>query len=143
MMKDQYLENAVLTASPAKLVEMLYEKSVELLKEAKELIEKESFLDANEKIKRVQDIVIELNASLDMERGGQIAQSLRSLYLYMYRTLVEANIKKDIKKLDEILGYFEELLEAWRTAMKSANLDRKPQEASVSQCDGVNSCTKR
>jgi len=47
--------------------------------------------------------------------------------LYMYRTLVEANIKKDIKKLDEILGYFEELLEAWRTAMKSANLDRKPQ----------------
>lgn len=111
MMKDQYLENAVLTASPAKLVEMLYEKSVELLKEAKELIEKESFLDANEKIKRVQDIVIELNASLDMERGGQIAQSLRSLYLYMYRTLVEANIKKDIKKLDEILGYFEEL---WR-----------------------------
>jgi len=98
-----------------------------LLKEAKELIEKESFLDANEKIKRVQDIVIELNASLDMERGGQIAQSLRSLYLYMYRTLVEANIKKDIKKLDEILGYFEELLEAWRTAMKSANLDKKPQ----------------
>ncbi|MBC7123457.1 MAG: flagellar protein FliS, partial [Pseudothermotoga sp.] len=40
-MKDQYLENAVLIASPAKLVEMLYEKSVELLKEAKELIEKE------------------------------------------------------------------------------------------------------
>ncbi|KAF2958038.1 flagellar protein FliS [Thermotoga sp. Ku-13t] len=127
MMKDHYLENAVLTASPAKLIEMLYEKSVELLKEAREFIEKEYFLEANERIKRVQDILIELNASLDMEKGGQIAQSLRSLYLYMYRTLVEANIKKDLKKLDEILGYFQELLEAWRAAMKSANVDKKSQ----------------
>lgn len=127
MMKDQYLENAVLTASPAKLVEMLYAKSVELLKEAKELIEKELFLEANEKIKRVQDIVIELNASLDMEKGGQIAQSLRSLYSYIYKTLVEANVKKDVKKIDEVLGYFEELLEAWRAAMKSVRVDNKPQ----------------
>ncbi|MGB9789051.1 flagellar export chaperone FliS [Thermotoga caldifontis] len=127
MMKDHYLENAVLTASPAKLIEMLYERSVELLKEAREFIEKEYFIEANERIKKVQDILIELNASLDMEKGGQIAQSLRSLYLYMYRTLVEANIKKDLKKLDEILGYFEELLEAWRTAMKSTNVDKKSQ----------------
>lgn len=100
---------------------------MELLKEAREFIEKEHFLEANERIKRVQDILIELNASLDMEKGGQIAQSLRSLYLYMYRTLVEANIKKDLKKLDEILAYFQELLEAWRAAMKSANVDKKSQ----------------
>lgn len=124
-MKDFYLENAIMTASPAKLVEMLYEKSVELLKESKELIEKELFLEANDRIKRVQDILMELNASLDMEKGGQIAQSLRSLYLYMYRTLVEGNIKKDIKKIEEILGYFEELLAAWRSAMKSTSVERK------------------
>lgn len=124
-MKDFYLENAIMTASPAKLVEMLYEKSVELLKESKELIEKELFLEANDRIKRVQDILMELNASLDMEKGGQIAQSLRSLYLYMYRTLVEGNIKKDIKKIEEILGYFEELLAAWRSAMKSTGVERK------------------
>ncbi len=124
-MKDFYLENAIMTASPAKLVEMLYEKSIELLKESKELIEKEFFLEANDRIKRVQDILMELNASLDMEKGGQIAQSLRSLYLYMYRTLVEGNIKKDIKKIEEILGYFEELLVAWRSAMKSASVERK------------------
>lgn len=124
-MKDFYLENAIMTASPAKLVEMLYEKSVELLKESKELIEKGLFLEANDRIKRVQDILMELNASLDMEKGGQIAQSLRSLYLYMYRTLVEGNIKKDIKKIEEILGYFEELLAAWRSAMKSTSVERK------------------
>lgn len=124
-MKDFYLENAIMTASPAKLVEMLYEKSVELLKESKELIEKGLFLEANDRIKKVQDILMELNASLDMEKGGQIAQSLRSLYLYMYRTLVEGNIKKDIKKIEEILGYFEELLAAWRSAMKSTSVERK------------------
>ncbi|MCS7174276.1 flagellar export chaperone FliS [Pseudothermotoga sp.] len=126
-MKDFYLENAIMTASPAKLIEMMYERSIELLKEAKELIEKELFLEANDRIKRVQDILMELNASLDMEKGGQIAQSLRSLYLYMYKTLVEGNVKKDIKKIEEILGYFEELLMAWRTAMKSSSVERKPE----------------
>lgn len=120
MMKDYYIENAVKTASPAKLIEMMYEKAIELLKDAKEALNKNDFITTNEKIKRVQDIVTELNISLDIEKGGEIAKGLRSLYSYMYRTLIEATVKKDMKKIDEVLGYFEELLDAWRTAMKSA-----------------------
>ncbi len=119
MMKDYYIENAVKTASPMKLIEMMYEKAIEVLKDAKDALNKNDFITTNEKIKRAQDIVTELNISLDIEKGGEIAKGLRSLYSYMYRTLIEASVKKDTQKIDEVLGYFEELLDAWRTAMKS------------------------
>ncbi len=119
MMKDYYVENAIKTASPAKLVEMLYERSVELLKEAKEAMQGNNFTLANEKIGKVQDIITELNISLDIEKGGEIARSLRSLYNYMYKTLIEASLRKEVEKIDEILYYAEQLLEAWRSAMKT------------------------
>jgi len=118
-MKNVYSENIVKTASPAKLIEMLYEKSIELLNDAKQELEKENFIATNEKIKRVQDIVTELNLSLDMEKGGNIAASLRALYNYIYRLLIEGNAKRNLEKLDEASLYFKELLEAWRNAMKA------------------------
>lgn len=118
-MKNVYSENIVKTARPAKLIEMLYEKSIELLNDAKQELEKENFIATNEKIKRVQDIVTELNLSLDMEKGGNIAASLRALYNYIYRLLIEGNAKRNLEKLDEASLYFKELLEAWRNAMKA------------------------
>jgi len=105
---------------------MLYEKGIEVLKDAKGFFKENNFIAANEKIKRAQDIITELNISLDMEKGGEIAKSLRSLYNYMYRTLIESNLKKDIQKLDEVIYYFEQLLDVWKTAMKSTTV--KPNE---------------
>ncbi len=117
---DAYIENMVKTASPAKLVELLYMKAVDVLKEAEEFIEKKEFTSANEKIKRAQDIVLELNLSLDIERGGQIAQNLRALYNYMFQRLLDANIKKDVEIVREVRDMLEELLETWREVMKRA-----------------------
>jgi len=118
--KDAYLENMVRTASPAKLIEMLYQRAVELLKEAEKLIEDKEYMKANENLKKAQDIVTELNLSLDMEKGGQIAQNLRALYNYMFRRLIDANVKKDIEAAREVRGMLEELLDAWREVMKKA-----------------------
>ncbi|MFN3691413.1 MAG: flagellar export chaperone FliS [Fervidobacterium sp.] len=115
-----YTEQMVKTASPAKLVELLIEKAISVLDEAKTLIEDKKFVEANEKIVRAQDIIIELNLSLDMEKGGEIAKNLRALYNYMYRTLVEANIRKDISMLEDVKNLLSELLSAWRDAMKLA-----------------------
>lgn len=117
---DAYIENMVKTASPAKLVELLYMKAVDVLKEAEEFIEKKEYTSANEKIKRAQDIVLELNLSLDVERGGQIAQNLRALYNYMFQRLLDANVKKDVEMVREVRGMLEELLETWREVMKRA-----------------------
>lgn len=115
-----YTEQMVMTASPAKLVELLLEKAITLIEEAKKFIREKDYPNANDKIIRAQDIVMELNLSLDMEKGGDIAKNLRALYTYMYKTLVEANIRKDINMLDDVEGLLSELLATWREAMKKA-----------------------
>jgi len=118
--KDAYLENMVRTASPAKLIELLYQRAVELLKEAEKFIIDKDYVKANESLKKAQDIVTELNLSLDMEKGGQIAQNLRALYNYMFRRLIDANVKKDVEAVKEVREMLEELLDAWREVMKKA-----------------------
>jgi flagellar protein FliS len=115
-----YIEQMVLTASPAKLIELLLQKAISVIDEAKNYIDEKDYNNANAKIVRAQDIVMELNLALDMEKGGEIAKNLRALYNYMYRTLVEANIKKDKKMLDDVKSLLEDLLSTWREAMKLA-----------------------
>ncbi|HOL03256.1 MAG TPA: flagellar export chaperone FliS [Fervidobacterium sp.] len=115
-----YREQMVMTASPAKLIELLLDKAISVIEDAKVLIDEKNFKGANEKIIRAQDIVMELNLSLDVEGGGDIAKNLRALYNYMYRTLVEANIKKDVKKLDDVKTLLSDLLSTWQEAMKKA-----------------------
>ncbi|MCX7653504.1 MAG: flagellar export chaperone FliS [Fervidobacterium sp.] len=115
-----YTEQMVLTASPAKLIELLLDKAISVLEDAKRLIDEKNYTEANDKIVRAQDIVMELNLALDLEKGGDIAKNLRALYNYMYRTLVEANIKKDKNMIDDVKTLLSDLLSTWREAMKSA-----------------------
>ncbi len=115
-----YTEQMVLTASPAKLIELLLDKAINVLEESKKLIDEKDYTGANEKIVRAQDIVMELNLALDTEKGGDIAKNLRALYNYMYRTLVEANIKKDKNMIDDVKVLLSDLLSTWREAMKLA-----------------------
>lgn len=114
-----YTEQMVKTASPAKLIEMLYQRAVELLDMAERDVKNKEYVKANEEIQKCQDIITELNMSLDLEKGGEIAKNLRALYTYMFKTLVEANTKKDVEKIREVRGYLSELLETWREAMKN------------------------
>lgn len=117
----KYLENSINTASPAKLVEMLYQNSIERLEKSKIMIKNKDFSEANKQIIRVQDIITELNVSLDMKAGGKIAENLRALYNYMNRRLIEANLKKDLEIVEEVKIMIKELLETWKEAMIKAN----------------------
>ncbi len=115
-----YLEQMVMTASPAKLIELLLVKAVDVLGEAEKAIDAKNFTLANDKIVRAQEIVVELNVSLDIEKGGDVAKNLRALYNYMYKTLVEANIRKDKQKISEVRELLRDLLDTWREAEKLA-----------------------
>lgn len=120
MKENLYLENMVKTASPAKIVQLLYEKAIEHLNESEKLLEEGNYVQFSERVGKAQDIITELNLSLDMEKGGEIAKNLRALYTYMYRELVEAVLKKDKAKLLEVRGMLSDLLETWKEAMKKA-----------------------
>ncbi len=124
--KNDYAERTIDTANPAKLVEMLYSGAISFLGQAVKAINDKKYDVANEKIMRVEDIIMELNVSLDMEKGGEISENLRALYNYMYKQLLEANTKKDTSILDECKNYLSDLRETWMEAMKKeGNLAEK------------------
>ena len=113
-----YFENSVKTASPTKLVELLYKNSIERIDKAIKAIDNNNLIEANNEIIRVEDIILELNVSLNIEKGGEVAKNLRLLYNYIYEQLVQANLKKDIDILSEVKSLIKELYETWKEIVK-------------------------
>lgn len=112
-----YQQVATQTAPPGQLVLMLYQGATNFLERALAGFDIEDPADSNEAINnnilRAQDIIFELNVTLNMNEGGQLATTLRSLYEYMDRRLMEANLKKDKAILKEVLDRVLVLRDAW------------------------------
>ncbi len=117
MLKDahsQYKETQVLTASQGQLIVMLYDGAIKFIKSAVSMIEdKKKYDKVNESLIRAQDIVTELMLSLNFDEGGEMANKLYSLYLYFNKLLIEGNIKKDPKPLNEVVEHMESLRSSW------------------------------
>lgn len=114
----QYVENSIYTASHEELTLMLYNGLVKFIMIAQNAMEQNNVEKANANIIRAQDIISEFRATLDMKY--EISKSLDSIYEYMNRRLVDANVKKDKQILEEVLGYARELRDTWNQAMKTA-----------------------
>jgi flagellar protein FliS len=112
--QHQYRQTTVTTANRGRLVILLYEGAINFLKKAREGIREGNIEAKCNNITRAQDIIQELNNSLKMDAGGEIAGNLRSLYFFMERYLVMAKIEKDgVKKMDEVISMLSSLCEAW------------------------------
>jgi flagellar protein FliS len=112
----QYQQNAVNSAEPGQLTLMLYNGAIKFTKQAIGELKAGDIEKANHYNIRVQDIITELMITLNQDY--QLAQNLHSLYDYIKRRLIEANIKKDEKLLAEVLGMLEELRNTWAEALK-------------------------
>ena len=115
---QQYQQNTVMTASPQELTMMLYNGLVRFLKMACQGIEEKNVEKANNNIIKAQNIITEFICTLDVQYD--VTQGLLSMYEYMNRRLLEANIKKDKEIVTEVLGYAENLRDTWEQAMKLA-----------------------
>jgi len=113
---QQYQQNTVNTSTPQELTLMLYNGLVRFLKFAHQGIEEKNIEKANNYIIRSQAIIMEFISTLDMQY--EVSEGLCSLYEYMNRQLIEANIKKDKAIVEEVLGYAEGLRDTWEQAMK-------------------------
>ncbi|HHV96001.1 MAG TPA: flagellar export chaperone FliS [Clostridiaceae bacterium] len=120
---NQYKENTIFTSTPEELTLMLYNGLVKFIMQAQLAIEEKQFEKANSSIIRAQDIVFELQNTLDHKY--EISKSLALLYDYMHRRLVDANLSKDKDILEEVLGYATELRDTWAQAMKIAKKERR------------------
>ncbi len=101
------------SADPHQLIVMLFDGALEKIAVAKGAMERKEIELKGQKIARAIAIIDGLRASLDIERGGDIAANLDDLYDYMQRRLFDANAANNVSYLDEVAGLIQEIREAW------------------------------
>jgi flagellar protein FliS len=102
-----------MTASPAKLVAMLYDKAILSLRETIHAIEKGDIQARFNANKRAGDIITHLWTTLDIERGGEIAANLSRLYSFMLSRLTFVDVRNDPEPAREVIALLEPLRESW------------------------------
>ncbi|MCH1492312.1 MAG: flagellar export chaperone FliS [Luminiphilus sp.] len=107
------VHSGIMDASPHKLTAMLLGGAVDRLNVARGAIAKGDVAQRGEMLGKAISILAQLQADLDMEKGGDIAQNLEALYDYMIRQLVEVNRQNDSTKLDEVLALVNEIKAGW------------------------------
>ena len=117
--RARYVGDAVSTVTPAKLVTMLYDALSRDLLLAQQALGERDLPAAHHRLIHAQEIILELQAGLDVSAwdGGP---ALMSLYAYLYRELVDANVRKDVAKVIAVAETVEPLREAWHAAAGSA-----------------------
>ena len=114
-----FLGSPIDTVPPGRLVIMLLEGSLAAIDRAVVALNEDhgGVEIAHRELSRAQDIVRELQLSLDHEAGGQIAQSLDALYCFCLEGLVRANVAKDPHPLASVSHILNELLDCWGQAV--------------------------
>ncbi len=119
-----YKKTSVQTASKEQILLMLYQAAIKNCKKAVEAIEQGNVQKKGEHIGKLQDIVIELNNSLDFEVGGDVARELASLYDYVLYSSTQANIKIEKEPLEGCLRVLKTLYDGWAQAIKSLKTEK-------------------
>lgn len=111
--QKNYLAREVESASPAKLVLMLYDGALSAIKKAEVEIAANRVPEAHHQLMKAQDIVLHLANSLNMQEGGVIAQNLYLLYDFVYDALVRANLTKDPEPLQRVKEILSTIRDGW------------------------------
>ena len=123
-----YRTQSVLTTSPGHLVLMLYDGALRFLDQAKDaLAEPEGSARRIERINnnlnKAQNIIAELQATLNME-VGEHSRHLHRLYDYYLRRLFEANMKKTVEPVDEVMRLVRVLRDGWAEMLRQEEVRR-------------------
>lgn len=116
-MKNQatqhYKNQELMTASPARLVVMLYDRAIYSLNDAIKAIEASDIERRWKSNKNANEVITHLAMTLDFEKGGQIAQNLNDLYRFMLRTLVNVDVRNDPQPARDAIRLLEPLRQSW------------------------------
>ncbi|MCB1843406.1 MAG: flagellar export chaperone FliS [Halioglobus sp.] len=109
------VQSGVTDASSHQLISMWISGAADRMAAARGAIERGETARKGELIGKAISIIDGLRASLDRERGGDIAANLAALYDYIEQGLVEANLRSDVARLDEVASLLGEVREAWNS----------------------------
>jgi flagellar protein FliS len=108
-----YRQTEVQSRTPLELVVMLYDGAIRFIGDARDAIEHRDIARRGHSISRALAIISELQSSLDMKAGGDIASSLDALYNFVRDRLVDGSMRQDVRSLDEALRVLKTLREGW------------------------------
>ena len=113
-MLGDYVQNSVEAEDPLDLVCLLYAKAIERTKAAREHMNRREIPERARAIALASQIILELQTSLNVERGGEIAVNLARVYDFLQEQLVEANAQQKVEPLDVSLRLLDTLYEGWQ-----------------------------
>jgi flagellar protein FliS len=114
----QYKRTQVTTADKGRLIVLLYEGAIQFIRQAQEFAENGDIPNKSNAINRALDVVAELNYSLNMSAGIEIAANLRKLYQFVSDRLLEGKIQKDTRSLVQALQILTSLNETWKEVVR-------------------------
>ena len=121
---NEYLRNAVLTASPEQLQLMLYDGAIRFTRQGIDGLERKAWEDVFNGFSRAQKIVLELTSALNHDVDPDLCKRMAGLYNFIYRKLVDASVNKDLALAKEALRLLEYQRETWILLIEKLNKDR-------------------
>jgi len=128
--RSSYRETAARGATPVQLVVLLYEQCIEDLRRAIVALKKNDVETRTQRINHALLVIAQLQASLDMDRGGIVAQNLERFYRSVRRGLVEAQAQQSMKALEEQISHVMLVREAWAELEQSTTWRSTGQQGS-------------
>ncbi len=99
----QYQTSNITTATPEKLMILLFDGALQFLQKAKTAIAENNLKERSENIEGARKIIRELMRTIDLENGNDVAKKLFRLYNKMAMNLIKANVQRSSDKIDEVI----------------------------------------
>ena len=129
---NPYLKTKILTASPQELRLMLYEGAIKFCRQAHHAITLKDWEGMFNSLQRAQKIVMELSNSLKHDVDPDLTGKLTSLYTYIYRRLIDANMERDGSPVTECIDLLEYQRQTWQMVITKLREQDLPQGADES-----------
>ena len=121
---DTYRRTAVQSSSPVQLVVMLYDGALRFCGEARGAILRRDVAAKGKALSKAIAIVGELQGTLDLERGGEVAVSLHQLYSFLTDRLMAASFSQSVEPLDQAVRVLTNLRDGWAGVDEQAAVSR-------------------
>jgi flagellar protein FliS len=112
--ENPYLRDAVLTATQEQLHLMLYDGAIRFARQARDALQAKDFARSYDRLTRAQNIISEMQSALNYDVNPELCQRVASIYGFLYRKLVDANVHRDIQAVDDALRILVVERETWQ-----------------------------
>ncbi|MEO7191713.1 MAG: flagellar export chaperone FliS [Vicinamibacterales bacterium] len=111
---NQYLRTQVRSSAPLELVVLLYDAALRFTAAAREAMVRGDIKARRTAISKAMAVINELQISLDLDKGGVVAEELDRLYIWINSSLVDAVAKQDVRLIDDARRVLEILHDGWK-----------------------------